>query len=80
MDETIIPISSVLFLADSLIFAADVVISTVLQGGKDYYTDKIAINGENYYAYYKPVKNDGGQIVGMVFAGPIITFVKHIPF
>ena len=49
--------------------ASDVVISTVLQGGKDYYTDKIAINGENYYAYYKPVKNDGGQIVGMVFAG-----------
>lgn len=49
--------------------ASDVVISTVLQGGKDYYTDKIEINGENYYAYYKPVKDDGGKIVGMVFAG-----------
>ena len=49
--------------------ASDVVISSVLQGGKDFYTYKIAINGENYYAYYKPVKNDGGQIVGMVFAG-----------
>ncbi|MDE5931311.1 MAG: cache domain-containing protein, partial [Lachnospiraceae bacterium] len=42
---------------------------TVLQGGKDYYTDKIELNGENYYAYYMPVKNDNGQIVGMVFAG-----------
>ena len=49
--------------------ASDVVISTVLQGGKNYYTDKIEINGENYYAYYKPVKDDGGNIVGMVFAG-----------
>jgi len=49
--------------------ASDAVISTVLQGGKDYYTDKIEINDENYYAYYRPVKDDGGQIVGMVFAG-----------
>lgn len=49
--------------------ASDIVISTVLQGGKNYYTDKIEINGENYYAYYKPVKDDGGNIVGMVFAG-----------
>ncbi len=49
--------------------ASDVVISTVLQKGQDYHTDSIAINGENYYAYYKPVKDSGGNIVGMVFAG-----------
>lgn len=49
--------------------ASDVVVSTVLQGGKDYYTDKIEINGENYYAYYKPVEDDAGKVVGMVFAG-----------
>ncbi|MCM1173902.1 MAG: methyl-accepting chemotaxis protein [Blautia sp.] len=49
--------------------ASDTVISTVLQGGKDYSTNRIEINGENYYAYYRPVKDDGGQIVGMVFAG-----------
>lgn len=49
--------------------ASDVVIDTVLQGGKDYYTDKIEINGENYYAYYKPVEDSSGKVVGMVFAG-----------
>lgn len=49
--------------------ASDTVISTVLQKGEDYNTDSIEINGENYYAYYKPVKDSGGKIVGMVFAG-----------
>lgn len=49
--------------------ASDVVISTVLQKGEDYHTDNIEINGENYYAYYKPLKDGGGKIVGMVFAG-----------
>lgn len=49
--------------------ASDIVISTVLQKGEDYNTDNIEINGENYYAYYKPVKDSGGSVVGMVFAG-----------
>lgn len=49
--------------------ASDVVISSVLQKGQDYHTDNILINGENYYAYYKPVKDSSGNIVGMVFAG-----------
>ncbi len=49
--------------------ASDAVISTVLQKGEDYNTDNIEINGENYYAYYKPVKDSGGSVVGMVFAG-----------
>ena len=58
--------------------ASDVVSSTVWQGGKDYYTDKIEINGENYYAYYRPVKNDNGQVVGMVFAGRPSTEVDAV--
>lgn len=49
--------------------ASDTVVNMVLQKGEDYYTDKIEINGENYYAYYKPVLDSGGKVVGMVFAG-----------
>ncbi len=49
--------------------ASDAVISAVLQKGEVYQTDSIVVNGENYYAYYKPVKDGSGNIVGMVFAG-----------
>lgn len=49
--------------------ASDAVVNAVLQKGQDYYTDKIEINGENYYAYYKPVLDSSGKVVGMVFAG-----------
>ena len=49
--------------------ASDVVIETVLNKGQDYSADSITINNQNYYAYYKPLKNSNGQIVGMIFAG-----------
>lgn len=49
--------------------ASDVVVETVLQKGEDYSASNITINNMNYYAYYKPLKNSNGQIVGMVFAG-----------
>ena len=49
--------------------ASDVVVDTVLKKGEDYSTANILINNEKYYAYYKPLKNNDGQIIGMVFAG-----------
>ena len=49
--------------------APDVVVEHVLKGGEEYSTDSIMINGQNYYAYYKPVRNREGSVVGMVFAG-----------
>ncbi len=49
--------------------ASDVVIDTVLKNGSDYRTDNITINNEKYYAYYKPLKNNNNEIIGMVFAG-----------
>ena len=49
--------------------APDVVVEHVLKGGEDYSTDSIVINDQNYYAYYKPVRNKEGSVVGMVFAG-----------
>lgn len=49
--------------------ASDAVIQTVLNEGKTYETDSVVINGETYYAFYMPAKDDSGKIVGMVFAG-----------
>lgn len=49
--------------------ASDAVIKTVLNEGKTYETDSVVINGETYYAFYMPAKDDSGKIVGMVFAG-----------
>lgn len=49
--------------------ASDVVISTVLNGGKTYETSDVEINGEQYYAFYMPVFDSSGRCIGMVFAG-----------
>lgn len=39
-----------------------------LNEGKDYASTNITINNQNFYAIYKPLKNEDGSIVGMVFA------------
>lgn len=49
--------------------ASDAVIKTVLNEGNTYETDSVVINGETYYAFYMPAKDDSGKVVGMVFAG-----------
>lgn len=49
--------------------ASDTVVAVVLQGGNDFSSTDVTINNQSYYAYYKPLKNGNGQIVGMVFAG-----------
>ncbi len=49
--------------------ASDAVIKTVLDEGKTYGTDSVIINGETYYAFYMPARDDSGKVVGMVFAG-----------
>ncbi|MDE6750584.1 MAG: cache domain-containing protein [Lachnospiraceae bacterium] len=49
--------------------ASDAVIDAVLKKGEDFSSTDITINNQNYYAYYKPLKNSDGQIVGMIFAG-----------
>lgn len=59
--------------------ASDAVIKTVLNEGKTYETDSVVINGETYYAFYMPVKDDSGKCVGMVFAGqPATEATKRI--
>jgi len=49
--------------------AGEAVVNAVLRGGEDYYSPQTAINGENYYSYYKPLKNMNGSVVGMMFVG-----------
>lgn len=49
--------------------AGSAAIQTVLYKGEDYFNDKTDINGENYFSYYKPLKNSDGSVVGMMFIG-----------
>ncbi|MEE3467297.1 MAG: methyl-accepting chemotaxis protein [Eubacterium sp.] len=49
--------------------AAPEVVQAVVTEGKDYETYSLEINGEDFYAYYIPIKNSDGSIVGMYFAG-----------
>lgn len=45
------------------------VVKTVMGKGKEYYYRKIDVNRQKYAGYYIPLKNSGGEAVGMVFAG-----------
>lgn len=59
--------------------ASDGVIEKVLKNGEDYFSDSIVINEEEYYAYYKPIKDSNGANVGMIFAGkPQESVTKYI--
>ncbi len=49
--------------------ASDGVIAQVLKGGQEMFADKLTINDQPYCAYYLPLKNSDGSIIGMVFAG-----------
>lgn len=44
------------------------VAQSCLKEGKDYQSTNITINNQNFYAIYKPLKNEDGSIIGMVFA------------
>ncbi|MBD5544202.1 MAG: methyl-accepting chemotaxis protein [Lachnospiraceae bacterium] len=44
-------------------------VADVVLNGQEYSSTSLIINGENYHAYYMPLKNADGTVVGMVFAG-----------
>lgn len=48
--------------------AGDAVSKAVL-GGSNYESNDVTINNKPYYAYYIPLTNPDGSVVGMVFAG-----------
>lgn len=49
--------------------ASEEVYETVVKKGGVVEAYDLEINGENYYAYYRPLKGRSGQVVGMYFAG-----------
>ncbi|MBR6308873.1 MAG: cache domain-containing protein [Lachnospiraceae bacterium] len=49
--------------------ASEVVVDEVLRKGNEYLADNFQIGGQNWYAYYLPLKNSDGSVVGMIFAG-----------
>lgn len=52
-------------------------ITDVLQGGGEYVTDDVIINGMPYYIDYQPLTNSDGSIPGMIFAGIPFNNVKE---
>ncbi len=48
--------------------ASAIVINTVLKEGTDYYDD-IVVENKDTFAYYTPLKNNSGEIIGMWFSG-----------
>ena len=48
--------------------AGEKVVKEVLQGGREYFSDNVELDGKAYYGYYIPVEHRG-EIIGMVFAG-----------
>lgn len=56
--------------------ASDGVIANVLQGGNEMFAENLTIAGKKYDAYYIPMKNSDGTIVGMYFAGRPIADVN----
>lgn len=49
--------------------AAENVVETVLDEGRDYLCQKVMVNDEYYMGYYLPIRDSGSAVVGMFFAG-----------
>ncbi len=56
--------------------ASDNVINEVLKSGNEYLAQNFEIAGQDWYAYYLPLQNEDGSIVGMIFAGRDTTVVN----
>ena len=52
--------------------ASDAVVKTVLNGGSEFLSTDLEIGGNSWYAYYVPLRNSDGSVVGMIFAGRAI--------
>lgn len=53
------------------------VTAAVLEQGQEYQARDVIINGEQYYGYYMPVRDNSGTIVGMAFAGKVRSEVTN---
>lgn len=57
--------------------AHDKIIAEVLEGGEPRFYDSAVVNGEKYFAYYRPIKNSDGNIVGMMFVGKPLSTIHE---
>ncbi|MCR4999811.1 MAG: methyl-accepting chemotaxis protein [Lachnospiraceae bacterium] len=55
--------------------ASGTVVEKVLKGGNEYLATNFDIGGKKWYAYYLPLVNSDGSVVGMLFAGRETTSV-----
>lgn len=49
--------------------AGDEVVQRVLINGEEYFSQNVDIYGQAYFGYYMPLRNNDGEIVGMIFSG-----------
>lgn len=45
------------------------VVEKVLTNGQEHFATDVNVEGKTYFGYYVPLYDDGGQTVGMIFAG-----------
>ncbi len=48
---------------------ANAEVAAKVLSGDTYFDNDLQINGEDYYAYYRPLHNEDGSVCGMIFAG-----------
>ncbi len=58
--------------------APDIVVEEVLKQNKPRFYDKVIINGTPYFAYYAPLQNSDGSVIGMIFVGKPTKTVKQM--
>ena len=56
--------------------ASETVVNEVLNQGNEYLAANFEIAGQDWYAYYLPLKNSDGSVVGMIFAGRDTSLVE----
>ena len=56
--------------------ASDKVVAEVLKNGNEYLAENFDLAGQKWYAYYLPLKNADGSVVGMIFAGRDTSIVR----
>lgn len=56
--------------------APEQVLASVLEQGDSRFYDNVIIRGISYFAYYAPLRNSDGQIVGLLFVGKPATEVN----
>ncbi|MCR5657059.1 MAG: methyl-accepting chemotaxis protein [Butyrivibrio sp.] len=49
--------------------ASETVVNEVIKQGNTYLAENFELAGQNWYAYYLPIKNSDGSVVGMLFVG-----------